>query len=85
MRARQGGSTAQESKRPGAERISCRSPIAAACCSVGKAIAALRARLTANVAESRTLAELRNALLPKLMSGEVRVEDPDRILGGLRG
>lgn len=31
-----------------------------------------------NVAESNTLAELRNALLPKLMSGEIRVNDAER-------
>jgi len=30
--------------------------------------------------ESRVLASLRDALLPKLVSGEVRVTDPDRIL-----
>jgi type I restriction enzyme S subunit len=32
--------------------------------------------------ESRTLAALRDALLPKLISGELRVEDPARFLGG---
>jgi len=32
--------------------------------------------------ESRTLAALRDTLLPKLISGELRVEDPARFLGG---
>lgn len=32
------------------------------------------------VAESRTLAALRDALLPKLMGGEIRIDDPERIL-----
>ena len=32
--------------------------------------------------ESRTLAALRDTLLPKLISGELRVEDADRFLGG---
>jgi len=32
--------------------------------------------------ESRTLAILRNTLLPKLISGELRVEDPARFIGG---
>jgi type I restriction enzyme, S subunit len=35
----------------------------------------------ANETESRTLAELRDALLPKLISGELRVPDAERIVG----
>ena len=41
-------------------------------------IAAMMARLR----ESRTLAALRDTLLPKLISGELRVEDAERFLGG---
>jgi type I restriction enzyme S subunit len=33
------------------------------------------------VSESRTLAALRDALLPKLISGELRVKDAERIVG----
>jgi len=33
--------------------------------------------------ESRTLAALRDTLLPKLISGELRVKDPTRFLGGV--
>ncbi len=33
------------------------------------------------IGESRTLAALRDALLPKLISGELRVPDADRIVG----
>jgi len=33
--------------------------------------------LVANAKESRTLAELRDALLPKLISGELRVRDAE--------
>jgi hypothetical protein len=33
-------------------------------------------------AESERLAALRDALLPKLISGELRVEDPARFVGG---
>jgi type I restriction enzyme S subunit len=40
----------------------------------------LRQRLTANIRESRTLATLRDALLPKLISGEMRVKDAERFL-----
>ncbi len=35
--------------------------------------------MVANAKESRTLAELRDALLPKLISGELRVRDDDAI------
>lgn len=33
--------------------------------------------------ESRTLAELRDALLPKLLSGELRVEGAERKIGAV--
>lgn len=36
-------------------------------------------RITANVIESRTLAATRDALLPKLMSGELRVSDAEAL------
>jgi type I restriction enzyme S subunit len=35
----------------------------------------LRAVMEKNLAQSRTLASLRDTLLPKLMRGEVRVKD----------
>ena len=41
-------------------------------------------RITANVHESRTLAALRDTLLPKLISGEMRVENAGRILTDTR-
>ena len=40
----------------------------------------LDARLRSNVSESRTLAALRDALLPKLISGKIRVRDTARAL-----
>jgi len=36
-------------------------------------------RIIAGIHESRTLAALRDALLPKLISGELRVPDAERI------
>jgi type I restriction enzyme S subunit len=39
-------------------------------------------RIQALEEESGALAALRDALLPKLISGELRVEDPARFLGG---
>lgn len=41
----------------------------------------LFARAKSNGAESRTLAQLRDLLLPKLMSGEVRVNDVEKTIG----
>ncbi len=35
----------------------------------------LRQRIVANVKESRTLVALRDALLPKLLSGELRIKN----------
>lgn len=41
---------------------------------------ALLRRVGSMVNESRTLAALRDALLPKLISGELRVKDAERFL-----
>ena len=38
-------------------------------------------RIVANIHESRTLAATRDLLLPKLMSGEVRVKDAEKFVG----
>jgi len=38
-------------------------------------------RIHQGIQESRTLAALRDALLPKLISGELRVPDVERIVG----
>ncbi|MDI6858011.1 MAG: restriction endonuclease subunit S [Dehalococcoidia bacterium] len=46
----------------------------------GCAIKPLFARSSAAVRESRTLVALRDALLPKLISGELRVQDAERFL-----
>jgi type I restriction enzyme, S subunit len=42
-------------------------------------------RADSNRSESRTLAALRDALLPKLLSGEIRVADPERVAGRYAG
>jgi type I restriction enzyme S subunit len=39
-------------------------------------------KITAGRAQSRTLAALRDTLLPKLISGELRVPDAERMIGG---
>jgi type I restriction enzyme S subunit len=38
-------------------------------------------RQIANATESRTLAAIRDALLPKLLSGEVRAQDAEKLAG----
>ncbi len=47
-----------------------------------RAVGSLLAKLAANQRESRTLAALRDTLLPKLISGELRVKDAEKIFGG---
>ena len=47
----------------------------------GRLAAPLLSRLTANERELHTLANLRGALLPKLISGELRVAGSDRAVG----
>jgi type I restriction enzyme S subunit len=41
---------------------------------------ALFARVNANLEKSRTLASIRDTLLPKLLSGEIRVKEADKIV-----
>lgn len=43
----------------------------------------MRQRIVANIHESRTLAELRDALLPRLMSGELRVREAEEMTEAL--
>jgi len=46
-----------------------------------RAVLPLRQRLVSNVRESQTLAALRDTLLPKLISGELRVKDAEKFIG----
>jgi type I restriction enzyme S subunit len=43
-----------------------------------KAVYPIRQKVTKNLNENQTLAELRDTLLPKLMSGEIRIKDAER-------
>jgi len=38
-------------------------------------------QIRANIMQSRTLAALRDALLPKLISGEIRIKDAEKLVG----
>jgi type I restriction enzyme S subunit len=44
------------------------------------AVMPLYRRITGNVVESRSLSALRDTLLPRLISGELRVRDAERFL-----
>lgn len=46
-----------------------------------KFIASQFDQLVSNAQQSRSLAQLRDTLLPKLISGELRISDAERILG----
>ena len=50
----------------------------------GKAAGSLLGRANWAVRESRTLAALRDTLLPKLISGEIRVQKAERIVGSVK-
>lgn len=45
-----------------------------------KYVLPLRKRLVANVEETATLADIRDTLLPKLLSGEIRVKDAEKFV-----
>jgi len=53
----------------------------AVCSEFGKLIDPFFNRIRVNERESRTLAEFRDLLLPKLMSGEIRVRDAEKMVG----
>lgn len=47
----------------------------------GDHLGAIRARVWNNVDANRTVRALRDALLPKLLSGELRVPEAERVVG----
>lgn len=51
----------------------------------GRAIEGMFSRIHLNDRESRTLAALRDTLLPKLLSGELRVADVDKYIQNVEG
>jgi len=48
---------------------------------LGNLMSPMFGQIKVATAENRTLASLRDALLPKLISGELRVPDAERIVG----
>ena len=61
-------------------RLELPNPGAALICQYDEVTAPLRAKLQQNRAESRTLAQTRDLLLPKLMSGEIRVREAQKFV-----
>jgi type I restriction enzyme S subunit len=45
------------------------------------AVTPLLDRVAANLRESRTLSTIRDTLLPKLLSGEIRVKEAEKLVG----
>jgi len=60
------------------DRFRVRKPRRDALAEFGQATDPMVERIVGNAAESRTLAALRDALLPKLISGELRIHDAER-------
>jgi len=56
-------------------------PVTAIANTFDKHVLSIRERMFSNDTQSRTLAALRDTLLPKLISGELRVPDAERIVG----
>ena len=51
------------------------------CQAFSNTVAPFFAKYRANVDESQSLAAMRDLLLPKLMSGEVRVKEAEKLIG----
>ena len=60
--------------------IPCVAPNQTAVDAFEKLVAPLDSRIERALFESRTLAALRDALLPKLISGEIRIRNPERLI-----
>jgi type I restriction enzyme S subunit len=65
------------------KQVPLRIPSAAAVDGLREAVTAQFARHRAAAAEAASLRDTRDALLPRLLSGELRIEDPARVLGAV--
>jgi type I restriction enzyme S subunit len=80
--SRANGSTFLEISKSGFRPILVATPSDAVMNEFDRIARPLHSRVVCNERHSRTLAKLRDALLPKLVSGELRVPDAERIVGG---
>jgi hypothetical protein len=62
-------------------RMTVRLPTPSAQAAISHQLEALQRRVWHNVEETRTLVDLRDLLLPKLLSGELRIRDAEREVG----
>jgi type I restriction enzyme S subunit len=76
--SRAGGSTFAEISKKGFRPIPCVLPQQEVMSAYDETAKLIVDSVTANERESRTLAELRDLLLPKLLSGEIRVKDAEK-------
>jgi len=81
--SRANGSTFLEISKASFRPIPLVAPTEAVFGAFGQMAGAIHTRIVVNERESRTLAALRDALLPKLISGELRVEDVAATGGGV--
>jgi type I restriction enzyme S subunit len=79
--SRANGSTFLEISKSNFRPIQVVAPDRTVMASFDKTVRPLYARIVANERQSRTLAALHEALMPKLISGEVRVKNADMIVG----
>lgn len=79
--SRANGSTFQEISKANFRPIPLVTPPAGVLQAFDKRVRPFYSRIVENERESRTLATLRDTLLPKLISGELRVPDAERLVG----
>lgn len=72
------GSTFQEISKKNFRPLPVTVPSAGLLAAFDKTVGPLYQRIAANERESRTLAQTRDLLLPKLLSGEIRLPDAER-------
>lgn len=80
--SRANGSTFLEISKGNFRQIALVAPTPAVMSKFDDLVRPLHNRIVVSVRESRTLAALRDALLPKLISGELRVADAERLIEG---
>lgn len=80
--SRANGSTFLEISKSNFRPIPLAAPASPVMCEFDRLIRPLHCRVVSNERESRTLASLRDTLLPKLISGELRVGDAEKIVAG---
>lgn len=82
IKGRANGTTFQEISKSNFRPIRLVVPSKEAAALFDRAVSPIHAKVTMNLRESATLAALRDSLLPKLLSGELRVGEAERMVEG---